>query len=168
MPKLKNIIALRFGRLVVLERRGSDRRGKALWLCLCDCDTTTIVQSRHLVSGHTGSCGCFRRDQITTHGQTGTRTYRAWTNMLGRCNNPKSKSFEHYGGRGRKVRYTSLEAFVANMGECPPGHDIHRLDNDGDYEPGNCVWLPHLEHMRLHARRRKASSPRLLDGPSQV
>jgi hypothetical protein len=90
------------------------------------------------------------------HGQCETPTYRAWSAMRARCNNPKHQRYPRYGGRGIKDRYPGFEAFRADVREKPPGHDLHRLDNDGDYAPGNCVWLSHEEHMRLHNRRRRA------------
>jgi hypothetical protein len=74
--------------------------------------------------------------------------------MRARCNNPKVKSYPRYGGRGIKDRYPSFEAFRADLGEKPSGATLHRLDNDGDYAPGNCVWLARLEHIRLHAKQR--------------
>lgn len=83
--------------------------------------------------------------------------------MRQRCRNPRCRNYKYYGGRGIKDRYLGFEAFVADMGEKPPGCDLHRVDNDKDYEPGNCVWLPHLEHISLHAikrRTRKGAQPR--------
>ena len=169
MPAFKDITGLRFGRLVVLEREGRNRWGNTHWLCRCDCGETKIVSSKRLIAGRAKSCGCLHREFLacnTKHGLCGTPTYKAWANMHARCGNPKHASYKNYGGRGRKVRYLSLDAFVADVGECPPGHDIHRKDNDRDYEPGNCEWLPREEHMRLHATRRTKYVPRLLDGPS--
>lgn len=169
MSALNDMTGRRFGRLVVLERRGSNRRGQADWLCRCDCSVTKVVNGRSLVCGDTKSCGCFQRDLViarnTKHGRCLTLTYRAWKAMRQRCNNPKHPKYARYGGRGIKVRFSDFEAFRAYMGECLPGYDLHRLDNDGDYEPGNCVWLAHAEHRQLHARRRKASAPPL---PSEV
>jgi hypothetical protein len=167
MPAFKNITGLRFGRLVALEREGRNRWGNTNWLCRCDCGEPKSVSSKLLITGRTSSCGCLRLDRISTHRQSRTRTYVAWQSMHARCGNPKHHVFKRYGGRGIKDRYPSFEAFVVDMGECPPGHDLHRLDNDGDYEPGNCVWFSHSEHMRLHARRRKALFPPLLSATSQ-
>ena len=149
MPRIRNITDQRFGRLVALEQQGRARDSHVLWLCLCDCGKTTVVPSNRLIMGTTKSCGC-QRGPIT-HGQHGTPTYRAWVAIRQRCNNSKNK---RYGGRGIKDRYPNFETFRADMGERPPGCDLHRKDNDRDYEPGNCVWLPHSEHKRLHAKVR--------------
>lgn len=78
-----------------------------------------------------------------THGLTGTRTHGIWAGMIQRCANPKRQSFKHYGGRGIAVceRWLDFMNFLADMGECPPGHSIERKDNDLGYSPGNCHWL---------------------------
>jgi len=65
--------------------------------------------------------------------------------MKARCGNPKNIGYANYGGRGIKVhpRWSeSYQAFLADMGPCPDGYTIERLDADKGYEPGNCKWLP--------------------------
>jgi hypothetical protein len=161
MPAFKNIAGLRFGRLVALEPQGR-ANGRVIWRCLCDCGSETIVKGSLLTSGETRSCGCLCRELRVarrTHGQsrpTPTPTYRAWTAMLTRCHNPKAQNYARYGGRGIAVcgRWLSFQKFFEDMGARPSGCDLHRIDNDKGYEPGNCVWLPHLDHMALHRSTR--------------
>ena len=62
MAKLRDLTGQRFGKLIVIERRGSNKRGRALWLCKCDCGNTTIAESGHLTNGYTKSCGCKKHD----------------------------------------------------------------------------------------------------------
>jgi hypothetical protein len=87
--------------------------------------------------------------------------YVAWSGMKQRCFNPKAYGFIYYGARGISVceRWrNNFEAFLADMGLKPsPEHSLDRIDNDGDYEPGNCRWATPKEQQanRGHIRRTK-------------
>lgn len=152
--RMAKLTGERFGRLLVLAFDHTDGARHTHWLCRCDCGTELTVRTTDLRSQNTTSCGCFRRDAggalNLKHGQKGSGAYSSWQAMRARCHNPKHEKFPLYGGRGVEDRYPGFEAFHADMGERPPGSDLHRLNNDGHYEPGNCVWLPHSEHARLH------------------
>jgi len=69
--------------------------------------------------------------------------YYTWMNMRHRCNNPKNEKYQNYGGRGITVceRWGSFRNFAADMGPKPsPRHTLERTDNDGNYDPFNCIW----------------------------
>ena len=92
------------------------------------------------------------------HGMTHTPEYRTWQSMKRRCYNKKNNRYEYYGGRGITVcdRWkNSFIAFFRDMGLKPfPKATIDRIDNDGNYEPGNCHWTTCVENNR-HTSRTK-------------
>ena len=80
----------------------------------------------------------------------GTRTYHAWSSMLQRCSSSTRADWPRYGGRGITVskRWRRFENFLADMGECPPNLSLDRINNDGNYEPGNCRWATLEQQVR--------------------
>jgi hypothetical protein len=156
--KIIDLTGKRFGRLLVISR-AANRGAQVVWLCRCDCGVEKEARGNNLLSGCTTSCGCASRELITvrntTHGMTYSHEYAVWCWMLDRCRRPGNSHYEDYGGRGISVceRWAnSFEAFYQDMGARPAGLTLERINNDGNYEPGNCKWATLVEQ---RANRRK-------------
>lgn len=88
-----------------------------------------------------------------------TPGYWSWISARQRCRNPKIKNFKNYGGRGITVceRWDSFANFLADMGPCPPGLTLERVNNALGYSPENCKWATRKEqylNKRSHAWNR--------------
>lgn len=160
----KNILGAKYGNWTVTEYAGKTKNGTTKWLCYCGlCGEFGIVNASSLNRGRSSSCGCERTKDFvkrsTKHGMFGSSEYSIWNGMIGRCYRKSTSSYPRYGGRGITVcdRWLeSFENFYSDMGPRPSkDHSIERTDNDGNYDPSNCVWATQKQQVSTKSTTRK-------------
>lgn len=156
-----SLIGHTFGKLKVIgeadPRRFADGDTLCYWKCVCECGKKVEVLTKTLRNGMTRSCGCLRVKHGHSLRKTKSPEYSSWIGIISRCTNPKIRNWENYGGRGITVceRWRKFENFLADMGNRPKGMSIDRIDNNGNYEPGNCRWATQ-QQQSSNTRRNKA------------
>jgi hypothetical protein len=159
---LINLVGQRFGRLLVIERAENSPRGDSRWRCRCDCGNESFPWGKSLIAKTTSSCGCRKGygGSWKSHGMSGTRVYRAWQAMKKRITSRTNKRhIRDYQQRGITICpqwFRSFEAFYTDLGDPPsPAHSLDRIDNDGNYEPGNVRWATRSEQQHNKRKYRK-------------
>lgn len=147
-----NLTGQRFGKFLVTEE-GPRKNGRTTWVCQCDCGAIRTVGVGPLRSGKSTSCGCKNGTRglgVKQNKRVDNPLYAVWHRMKSRCFNPNEPRYDRYGGRGITVseRWMEFDNFVADMGERPEGASLDRINNDGNYEPGNCRWATPAEQTR--------------------
>lgn len=157
------LINERFGALVVINTAPGVRRKGARCLVLCNCGRLAAVWPFRLMVGLARSCGCRAVVKPRKSRRNGSRRrrpeYVAWWDMRRRCYDPTRRDFRNYGARGITVCAewrSSFAAFFAHVGPRPsPKHSIDRIDNDGNYEPGNVRWATVSQQQRNRRDNRR-------------
>lgn len=151
----------KFGHWTVLYEAGQRYACSARFVrCVCQCGRERDVHVGNLRAGQTKSCGCLT--QRTKHAMSGTPEHQIWRHIKNRCFNPRNRSFADYGGRGITVCSewrNSFEVFIAHVGRRPsPELTLDRINNDGNYEPGNVRWATRKQqtaNTRMTTERRR-------------
>lgn len=164
--RLIDLEGMKFGRLTVVGRAidMSAKRKEARWKCVCDCGHEIVVSGYGLRSGHTKSCGCYQLEKALAtsikHGETkggiSTDEYKIWAGAKRRCTDKTYKGYKNYGGRGIKMCNEwrdNFSKFIEEVGRRPGNeYSIDRIDNDGDYEPGNVRWATRSQQNKNRRR----------------
>lgn len=155
-------------------RNGKPRKRK-IAVYQCECGNYVLVRCDAIKD--TFSCGCAtsklmsekaknRGPNRKTHGKYHDTVYKRWAAMKRRCTNQNDTAYSNYGGRGIKVcdAWMEFEAFYNDMGDPPEGGTLDRIDNNGDYEPGNCRWATTTEQ----SRNRRSNVLLTVDGETKL
>lgn len=124
-----------------------EQQRKAIFLC-SNCGSEFAAIIGNVKKGNTTSCGCLSHKHTSTHDIYYTKAYRIFYSIISRCENPKDKGYNNYGARGISIfpewrhnvnlfyDYVSkLDNFEKNK------YVLDRINNDGNYEPGNLRWV---------------------------
>ncbi len=154
----KDLVGMKFGRLTVVSFSRLTNCRRSMWICQCECGKEVEVEGSSLKNGNTKSCGCLKLERNRlgrrTHGKSRTALYRVWASMIGRCERKTDAKYPTYGARGIRVcdKWHDFQKFFDDVSGLPnfgkPGFSLDRIDNNGDYEPGNVRWATPKEQGR--------------------
>ena len=157
-PNKIDLTGNKYGRWSVLSYWGK-KNNKQYWNCRCECGTERTVWGGQLRNNSSVSCGCHHKELISSHNLSQSSEYRCWTAMKQRCHNPDNPTYPYYGGRGISVCEewkNDFMAFYNHVGPKPsPELSLDRIENDGNYEPGNVRWATSIVQANNQRPKRK-------------
>lgn len=157
---IETMMGRKFHRWTIISHAGfkyysGQRRHMVNVRCECGNESEVLYESLTRANNPSKSCGCLKSESTakrntasTTHGKSCHELYGVWLKMVRRCTNPRDAAYKDYGARGITVCDSwgaSVESFIIDMGERPPGTSLDRIDNDQGYNPDNCRWSSRVE-----------------------
>lgn len=138
-------------KLTLVRIAGKTANKLLIGLFSCECGGHKEIIMRDVKRGRTKSCGCLKNvSYASTHGLSGTPEHVVWSGIKQRCNNKNSGKYMYYGGRGISIckEWADFSVFLKDMGKRPDKtFSIDRINNNGNYEPSNCVWKSRISQM---------------------
>ncbi len=144
--RVKDMLGFKCGKLTVISFSHVNDKGRACWVCECECGERVTAEVKRMVSSRPrpSSCGCARYGGSKTHGMSQHPAYRSWAGMRSRCYSKCNGSYKRYGGRGISVCARWLESFENFWEDMEysyfDGGTLDREDNEGNYNIENCRW----------------------------
>lgn len=160
-----SIIGKRFGSLVVKEYSHTGNNSLTFWKCLCDCGKMIVVHRQSLISGDRKTCGRSKKYYTCDNNVNDRILYHRWYSMKSRCNKKKNKKYKYYGARGIAVcnewlnDFNTFKKWAHDIGWIPD-LQVHRVDNNGDYCPENCILIKPDSHTKLHQDQQRTVNPK--------
>ena len=148
IDKAPDLVGKQFHCLTVISRADSDKYGNSRWNCKCSCGKICVTSGHGLRNGHVKSCGHLQKENAARsnflHGYSGTKLYKAWAEMIYRCENKNNSAYQNYGGRGITVcaEWHDFQVFRgwATSHGYKEGLTIERIDVNKGYCPSNCTY----------------------------
>lgn len=167
--KVGSMVGTRYGMLEIISVAKHKGSNVTYARCKCDCGNIVDVLPFLLFRNERKSCGCaktnnpmLKNSKSTSSGnfkdgRTKHPLYGIWKQMIDRCENPKTKHYDKYGGRGISVckewhEFWKFVEWSDSVGGRPEKYSIDRINNDGDYEPSNCRWADQATQTRNTSR----------------
>lgn len=144
------IIVGSYGLVYLKETERKGRTRMAMFRCICGKEFISYINQ--IRQGKIKNCGCGTNSNYQKHGMTGTKVRRCWNHIKQRCYNINHINYKYYGARGITMYIPWInnpKAFIDHVSQLPnygkSGLTLDRIDNDGNYEPGNLRWATKWE-----------------------
>jgi hypothetical protein len=152
MGKLIDMIGKKFNRLTIVSRAANEDT-RAAWNCVCDCGNTITLNGKQIRSGHTKSCGCYRKE-VTAPAQGKSNTKHGLS---------RTKGYARFHSRLREIAEIRQRPIWANLKKImeiyvnrPEGYHVDHIiplrgkTVSGLHVESNLQYLPALENMKKH------------------